>query len=355
RGDPVVILCPMDTRLPSSHPWRPTPGRVGRHLAFALLLQVAILVHLGTAFWLGPVIPWDDIAFVERSLLNLDWVRGWRSEPLLHAPLGDLQTLLGMGASGFDFRGPYLLNFPHVAALTLFISYYLRSFSAASRTAVMAIVLVFAPTFMLTTQLKSDYKGGLYFSIATLLLFEPGVVGLVSWRRVVTIAACLLLALYAKMTAIYVPAIAVGTLGLHYLRNFGLRLPEGAGLRARYAGLVALVAFGYGAILALQWDHLVTYVRWALSDKWSDPRHPGLGHYLFYTPFGETGRYWFVQAAFAAALLVRVVLRGGAHGRRDVLCVALVALTFWIPLLRNSNYNIDFGSYFYFAVVAVLL
>lgn len=345
----------MDTRLPSSDRWRPSVGRLFRHLAFALLLQLAVLAHLETVLWVGPVIPWDDIAFVERSLLNLDWIRGWRSELLLHAPLGDVQTLLGMGATGFDFRGPYLLNFPHVAALTLFISYYLRSFSGPFRAAVTVVVLVFAPTFMLTTQLKSDYKGGLYFSMATLLLFEPGVLGLVSWRRVVTIAACLLLALYAKMTAIYVPAIAVGTLGLHYFRSIGLRLPEGAGSRARYAGLAALVFCGYGAVLAIQWDHLVAYVRWALSDKWSDPRHPGLGHYLFYTPFGETGRYWFVQAAVAAALFVRVLLRGNAHDRRDVLCVALVALTFWAPLLRNSNYNVDFGSYFYYAVVAVLL
>ncbi|MEM8710681.1 MAG: hypothetical protein AAGG01_06990 [Planctomycetota bacterium] len=345
----------MDTRLPSSHPWSLTVGRVCRHLAFALVLQLAILVHLDSVLWVGPVIPWDDIAFVERSLLNLDWLRGWRSGPLLHAPLGDLQTLMGMGASGFDFRAPYLLNFPHVAALTLFISYYLRSFSRPVRLSATLAVLVFAPTFMLTTQLKSDYKGGLYFSMATLLLFEPGVRDLVSWKRVAVIAACFLLALFAKMTAVYVPAIVLGTVGLHYLRSVGWKLPESSsGSLARYVGLSVCLVTGYGALLAIQWDHLVEYVRWALSDKWSDPRHPGLGHYLFYTPFGESGRYWWVQAALAGALFCSAVFRGGARYRREVLCVALVALTFWVPLLRNSNYNVDFGSYFYYSVVAVL-
>jgi hypothetical protein len=88
-------------------------------LAAAITLQIFIVYYQLNYGALVGLIPWDDCAVLQRGLVNLDKLAQahsfWQAlvaalRLAIHAPVSDIQTIVGLLLTGGATWGPYTLN-----------------------------------------------------------------------------------------------------------------------------------------------------------------------------------------------------------------------------------------------------
>ena len=185
--------------------------------AAAITLQSFILYYQLNYGALVGLIPWDDCAIVLRDLENLDKLAQAHSlwhmliaalHLDIHAPVSDIQGIVGLLLAGGAMWGPYALN-----VTCLCIAIYAISTTAAMKDPVVfgagALFLLVQPvTFSALAELKSDWQGGILLAAALFVLFDAAEANNNHSR---TLGAALLgLMLITKMTAFYLPVLALG-------------------------------------------------------------------------------------------------------------------------------------------------
>jgi Dolichyl-phosphate-mannose-protein mannosyltransferase len=340
-----------------------------------LFLMQAILLF--KAFYGGEytnAIPWDDCSILDLALLRLSRVAS--SHSLLglflkaqdlapHSPVADIQSMLGYLLSGGGVWGPYLLNSLAPLGVLLAIWPALKRRSTWVAAAVLLLLLAQPITVYSLLNLKADWKGGLFAAGSVFMFFEALETGeAASWR---TASALLGAAVLCKLTAFYVPLIALALLGLFYLAAIlQERSPEPsstsifdnlnaliARLLARWREIVidvALVVGPYG-LFFLYGSHshfnTLRYIRQALSSTWSD----GLsweGRAAFYGP--QTNPAWGVAGWILPAAILLSLLAAWRWRRPRLLQPLWIGLLaaglFFVPLVYAKTSNIEFGATF---------
>jgi hypothetical protein len=346
----------------------------GLSLGFqAYVLYYAL--HYGT---LTGLLQWDDCAIVLRGFENLDRLSHSTSLAGLvraalhldiHAPLSDLQTIIGLLVSGGQTWGPFLLN---AVWLALVLATILRTFARNERvlaTVATVFVLVQTLTFNALADLKSDWDGGLLLAGALFLLARGAQAARqdLKWLG----AALLGLAAASKLTAFYLPIVAVIALLLFEWYSAALETqrrpdPEPAGLGGiwrsiNWRALLMRAAIATGPFVLFflySVRSLIGYIRTATGSVWQDGLAP-LGRLYYYSPFGpdswmEWGNLHLFFLVFAAAALFV------AWRRRDpayplVLLVCAVIGVMLLAPLAISNSNHSFAATFLGVIIAATL
>ena len=343
----------------------------------AVLILQAFLVYFSMHYGvLTGLVQWDDSAVIARAIVNLN--RLMNSQSLyelagnaknldLHAPLSDLQTMFGLMIGGGQLWVPFSLN-----AVFVFLALYaVAGRSERTSTALFLALLVFLLTLPVTinalTYLKSDWKGGVLVAAAIFVFFEAVET---NSRRLKYVGAGLLgVALISKLTVFYLPVFAFIIVVLFEIYDFLLRPPADASVGPapgtimsrlkswfHHQGITfltcaAIAVVPYCFFFALNARRLISYIRYALSDKWDD----GLTVFergTYYSPFSQEGLsvwgnlHWaFLLFTFGCAVISFV--------RRDYRCaafivvVALLAVVFTAPLLLAPTSDISFGATLY--------
>jgi hypothetical protein len=186
-------------------------------LAAAITVQLLILYYQLNYGALVGLIPWDDCAILQRGLWNINTlvtshslrqVLGVALHLDIHAPVSDIQTIVGLLLTGGATWGPYALN-----VSCLCIAIYAISMTAALKNSILfatvvLFLLVQPITFLALSTLKSDWQGGLLLATALLVLFDAAEKNSNCSRSVG--AALLGLMLVTKMTAFYLSVLALG-------------------------------------------------------------------------------------------------------------------------------------------------
>jgi hypothetical protein len=357
-------------------------------LAAAFALQVyALYFQLNYGALVG-LIPWDDCAVVLRALENIDkfaqahtlWDILHSARRLdIHAPVSDLQSIVGLLLSGGATWGPYLLN---VCGICFAI--YAISTTFALRDPVLfaacALLLLLQPiTFSALTELKSDWQGGIFAAAALFVLFDSAEANNEKGRMMG--ASLLSLMLLTKMTAFYMPLLALGVFaafefyGALKLKSAAKGMPHLTfeienklvwrwrdGVRAR-VGCVAVILVPYLFFFYYSHGALIAYIRNALGPLFTDgltiPER--LLYYVRgnpwydYSPAMGTDAPWggpiYTFVPFlAAALLVAFRRRAWLH---ILACggVLAVSATFLVPLALARTSNISFGAPFFGTII----
>ena len=196
---------------------RAEKARLWWALAAAITLQSFILYYQLNYGALVGLIPWDDCAIVLRALENLDklaqahslWhMLGAALHLDIHAPVSDIQVIVGLLLAGGAMWGPYALN-----VTCLCIAIYALSTTVALKDPIVfgtsvLFLLVQPITFRALAELKSDLQGGILLATALFVLFDAAEENNDHAR---TLGAALLgLMLITKMTAFYLPVLALG-------------------------------------------------------------------------------------------------------------------------------------------------
>lgn len=347
-------------------------GVVVLHLGVAVLVQLGVMAVFKAGTLHSLILPWDDVQYVARNIFNIDRLESSSVTAFLrlrlHAPLADLQTLTVLLLSNLNPIAVFFSNFVFLAATSLFCAYYFREQRGFVWLFALLVVALFPAFYPVPTFIKPDFKGGLLFCMASLLLFEPGASGS-NRARMATIAALFLAAVSAKLTAFYLPVVALGTLVLAILVNANwpaslsarglIALPSVSRQQLMIHALVgAAVVLGYLALALPQLGHLKQYVSYALSDTWNDGLTT-VEHLLFFSPFSDrAGKMWASHGLLLAVGASWAWFRGllSARELRTLAALLTVSAVFTLPLLMARNYhNVEYGSYFYFSVLACLL
>jgi hypothetical protein len=342
----------------------------GASVTVLILLTVVLFREFSTGVLVGPL-PWDDCAIVAQALDRLAIISGGKS--LLgitlqarslapHSPVADIQTMLGLLISGGATWGPYALNGVSVlgAALTVgLVANARRGLLAAA--SLLTILLIQPLTIFSLMALKADWKSGLFFAAATYLLFEATAS---RSRSLWTLGSAFLgLAILCKLTAFYLPVLALGILVLFWLCELRAKraditsapafvstaAAEGWAQRKELLRLAAicllpfLLFFLWGSV---SYYNIISYIRGALSPTWND----GLNYaqrVAFYGPFSNAA--WGLAAIEAPLLVLAAVVRSW---RRAPLVVhvlgatSLVTLAFFALLIIARNGDIEFSGSF---------
>ena len=126
----------------------------------------------------------------------------------IHAPVSDIQGIVGLLLAGGAMWGPYALN-----VTCLCIAIYAISTTVALKEPIVfgtsvLFLLVQPITFRALAELKSDWQGGILLAAALFVLFDAAEENNNHGR---TLGAALLgLMLITKMTAFYLPVLALG-------------------------------------------------------------------------------------------------------------------------------------------------
>src|ERR1700735_5221243 len=144
-------------------------------IATGLSLSLKILLlyyelHYGT---LSGLLQWDDCAIVLRGLENLDRLvhaaSAWGLVHAVygldvHAPLTDMQTMVGLLISGGQTWGPYLFSAIWLTLTLAALLYTLEIRHWLLATVLMVVVVGQPLTLNALVNLKSDWSGGLLMS-----------------------------------------------------------------------------------------------------------------------------------------------------------------------------------------------
>jgi hypothetical protein len=347
-------------------------------IGLSVSLQVLLLyyqLHYGT---LSGLLQWDDCAIALRGLENLDRLTHSTSAWSLlhaiygldvHAPLTDVQTMVGLLITGGQMWGPYLLS---AAWLALTLAALLPALDRRHwlLAIVLLIVVVSQPlTLNALANVKSDWSGGLLMSGALFLLAR----GAVTNREDQKMQGAVLLGLatLSKLTAFYLPMVAAVTLVLFEWHSAVFRNPDPGGLWStlklgirsvdrRALALRMLVGVGlFVLFFVYKLKPTLGYIKWAMSSVWTD----GLtvfGRAQFYGPYGHNSwREWgnlhvFFLLSVLAALLV-------AWRRRDrlypstLLLIGVIGAMLLIPVLVAPASDHSFASTVLGAILAATL
>ena len=185
--------------------------------AAAITLQLFILYYQINYGALVGLVPWDDCAILVRGLRNLDKLEQahslWHmlraaSHLYIHAPVADVQNMVGLLATGGAVWGPYVLN-----VIWLCIAIYAISTTTALKNSItfgasVLFLLVQPITFIALARLISDWQGAILLAAAMFVLFDAAETNNNHGR----ILGSVLLGLMAitKMTAFYLSVLALG-------------------------------------------------------------------------------------------------------------------------------------------------
>jgi hypothetical protein len=330
-----------------------------------VLLAEAFLLY--RAFHYGPMaglLPWDDCMVVLRSLHNLRMFASTASlaelfplawSLVIHSPLSDIQTLLGLMIGGGATIAPYLLNALFVIPAFWAVLVRTGRLPWALFAALMLALLAQPVTLGALTFLKSDWKGGLLVAAAMPLLYQ----GVAEERRALKFwgAGLLGVGVAAKLTTLYMPVIAIFIL-LGFEVVGLIARPPGRGeleprlqaVRADLSPMAGLVFIPYIVFLlqsALGQHNILAYIRYALGDTWND----GLTHTeraLFYSPLAAGGGawghlHWIVLAFAAGALPLSLRARDRLYPAALVLLLGTAAVLY-APLVAARTSNWEFGA-----------
>jgi hypothetical protein len=353
-------------------------------LAAAIGLQSFILYYQLNYGALVGLIPWDDCAIVLRALENLDklaqahslWhMLGAALHLDIHAPVSDIQAIVGLLLAGGAIWGPYALN-----VTCLCIAIYAISTTAAKKDSIffgtiVLFLLVQPVTFRALAEVKSDWQSSILLATALFLLFDAE--DNHNNSRILG-AALLGLMLVTKMTAFYLPVLALAVFLL--FEFYGALKPKlaakdepnlsPAAWKRALASLgeidrqrmicTALILVPY--LLFFYYSHkaLLPYIKAALGpiqrDGFTIPER-----LLFYSPLDGhvppdvQGAVWgglhfmfliFLSAALIAALYKRAWLHVLA-------CIGVLPLAagFMAPLALAQASNITFGAPFFGTII----
>ena len=354
-------------------------------LAAAIGLQSFILYYQLNYGALVGLIPWDDCAIVLRGLENLDklaqahslWhMLGAALHLDIHAPVSDIQGIVGLLLAGGAIWGPYALN-----VTCLCIAIYAISAAAPMKDPIffgtsVLFLLVQPVTCRALAELKSDWQSGILLATALFLLFDAAEDN-DNHSRILG-AALLGLMLITKMTAFYLPVLALAVFLL--FEFYGALKPKlaakdepslsPAAWKRALASVgeidrqrmicTALILVPY--LLFFYYSHkaLLPYIKAALGpiqrDGFTIPER-----LLFYSPLdghvppGVQGAVWgglhfmfliFLSAALIAALYKRAWLHVLA-------CIGLLLLAavFMAPLALAQTSNVTFGAPFFGTII----
>lgn len=353
-------------------------------LAAAITLQSFILYYQLNYGALVGLIPWDDCAFVLRGLENLDkfahahslWDMLRAAQRLdIHAPVSDIQSIVGLLLAGGAMWGPYALN-----VSCLCIAIYAISITVALKdpivfAASVLFLLVQPITFSALAELKSDWQGGILLATALFVLFDAAEKDNNHGRALG--AALLGLMLITKMTAFYLPVLAIAVFFVfefygalkHKLATENAPNRSQANFKGAVASLggtvrlrttcVALILVPYLLFFYHSHGALLAYIRAALGPVWTDgltvserllyysrgtPWHdysPVLGKAA---PWG--GPHLMFLIFLAAGLIAALLKRAWLH---VLACVGVLAIAavFLAPLVLAHTSNISFGAPFF--------
>ena len=342
-------------------------------IGIPLIMQAFILYHaLHYGSLIGPV-QWDDVAYLTTGVINLDkFAQAQSIYDIAHhigrgldirVPLAELQTLIGLLISGGEVWGPYALN-----VLTLLLVLHVVAFKTTKSStplflAVLAFILTLPVTINSLIFLKSDWKGGLLIAAA---MFVLNTAAERNDSRLKLLGAGILgFALASKLTAFYLPVLAVALLALYEGYGFVLArssLSPGGGLVAdgvawsrqqwrTWLGCLALTLLPYCLFFASNAASNIRYIRQALTSVWFD-NLTRLERAAFYSPFSADG-----AAAWGMLPVLLLLFAGGAafialrqRRYRDLLPMAIIGIAmamFVAPLILAKTSNITFGSTLY--------
>ena len=360
-------------------------------LAAAIALPVFILFYQLNYGALTGLIPWDDCAIVLRGLENLANVAQAHSPWNLlaaarridiHAPVSDIASIAGLLLAGGAVWGPYALN-----VIGLCVAIYALSTTAALKNPIVfaasVLFLLLQPiTFSALAELKSDWQGGVLLAAGMFVLFDAAEEN--NDRGRILGAALLGLMLITKMTAFYLPVLAVGTFlafelyGAVKCRQAKIDPSSHSeatckSARTRFGGFVRLQSI-CGALILIPYllffyhSHgaLLAYIRAALGPVWTDglTASERLLYYVRGNLGTTTARCW-IQAPLGAARNQLSGLPRGRLSRRSLeaqlvaragMCwgSAIVAI-FLTPLVLARTSNISFGAAFFGTLIGGVL
>ncbi len=344
---------------------RAEPVNTTRALAMigSVLLLQAWLLYTGFHYGaLSGLIPGDDSVTLQRGLHNLRFLSRdqslWRLVGFLgtiHSPISDIQTLVGLALTGGAFWGPYALNGAAVLFAAYAVLFRAGRPAACLFAALLLFILVQPVTLDALLYLKADWKGGLLIAAAVYLLYaavEQDRRDLKLWG-----AGLLGLGIAAKLTAFYMPVLAIGLLmgfeGLALVARppapgtWGSRLQAARQDLGPAAALVTGPYVFFFAFSALGYHHLLAYIRYAISETWTDGLTP-VQRALFYSPFAPGGGAWSYLHGFALLFVPAALIVSLRAGRRlyaaALLLLALFALLLFAPLVLARTSNWDFAA-----------
>jgi hypothetical protein len=350
-------------------------------LAAAITLQLFILYYQLNYGALVGLIPWDDCAILLRGLENIDklaqahslWhMLGAALHLDIHAPVSDIQDIVGLLLSGGAVWGPYALN-----VTCLCIAIYAISTTVALKDPIVfgtsvLFLLVQPVTLRALSTVKSDWQAGILLAAAMFVLFDAAEENNDQGR---TVGAALLgLMLITKMTAFYLPVLALGVFLVFEFYGALKRRPAAKdapnfsaaaskGTLARLGGsvrqrtiCVALILLPYLLFFLFKHKALLAYIQHASGPLWSD----GLTlseRLLFYSPLhghsplGVAGAPWgglhfMFLFFFAAGLIAALFKRSWLHVLACTGVLPIVAV-FLSPLVLAHTSNPSFGAPFF--------
>jgi hypothetical protein len=351
-------------------------------LAAAITLQSFILYYQVNYGALVGLIPWDDCAIVLRGLENIDklaqahslWqIVGAALHLDIHAPVSDIQAIVGLVFAGGAIWAPYALN-----VTCLCIAIYVISATVAFKNSMVfgasvLFLLVQPVTFRALSTLLSDWQGGILSATALIILFDAAEENN-DCRR--TVGATLLgLLLITKMTAFYLPVLALGVFLVFEV--YGVLKERAAAKDAPIARLrggarqrticVALILAPYLLFFLCKHKTLLAYIREALGPIFADgltiperllfysPLDGITGHsklFVYFSPWG-TLHYTFM-VFLAAGLIAALVKRAWLH---VLACAGLlsIAAVFLAPLVLANTSALSFGAPFFGTIMGSTL
>ena len=347
-------------------------------LAAAITLQLFILYYQLNYGKLVGLIPWDDCAIVLRSLENLDklaqahslWhMLGAALHLDIHAPVSDIQTIVGLLLAGGATWGPYALN-----VTCLCIAIYAISTTVALKDfivfgTIVLFLLVQPTTFLALSTLKSDWQGGILLATALFVLFDAAEENNDYGR---TVGAALLGSmLITKMTAFYLPVLALGVFLVFEFYGALKRRPaakdvrnfSGVTLKGTYAWFggiirqrticVTLILAPYLLFFLYKYKTLSAYIREALGPLFGD-RLTISERLFFYSPLhitrdvpgGPWGSLHFMFLTFLAASLIAALFKRAWLHVLACAAVLLIAAVFLAPLVLAHTSVVSFSAPF---------
>ena len=346
---------------------RPRAGRIVVLFAAVALLGAWVLYFEFHDGAFAGLLPWDDCEVIRRGLQNLQILSGshtpagWlRIFPSLriHAPLSDFQAMLGLLASGGAYWGPFVLNIVLVALVVYVVCVECIGRDDVLAAAIAVAVLLEPLAINSLIFVKSDWKVGLLVGGAIFALYqsvERRSVRLRYWG-----AGLLSLGILGKLTAFYLPFLAIGIMAVFECYRVVAeraadpqRGPLGADLVGRlrprqWAGPAALAALPFMLLFAISFSSLIGYIRKFTAGYWDD--HLSLVRRAwYYSPGSPEGAVAWGHAhiAFAALAGCALVFAGSARRGRYLLSLAalvLVGLGFALPVVVVHTSNITFGA-----------
>jgi hypothetical protein len=356
-------------------------------LAAAIILQSFILYYQRNYGALVGLIPWDDCAIVLRALENLDKLAQAHSlwhmlvaalHVDIHAPVSDIQVIAGLLLAGGALWGPYALDI-----ICLCIAIYALSTTVALKDPVVfgtsvLFLLVQPITFRALAELKSDWQGGVLLAAALFVLFDAAEENNDHAR---TLGAALLgLMLITKLTAFYLPVLALGVFFVfefygalkHELAAIDAPNLSQAAWKGAFARLggsarqgtmcVALILVPYLLFFYQSHKALLAYIQESLGSVRGADGFTMFERFLYYSPFDGKSPPWaghfalwgglhFMFLIFLVASLIAALLKRAWLHVLACTGVLPVAAVFLVPLVLGHFSNLTFGAPFMGAIM----